>query len=83
LAFHGDLAELQSDDSIARESTRLVCTVVSNGQSPYDPRFAEKVGIPRLNFERHSFFEPFYDIKIVDADTPEAYKHYAAAAPIT
>jgi len=83
LAFHDDLAEPKSDDPIARESTRLVCTVVSNGQSSYDPRFAEKAGIPRPNFERHTFFEPFYDIKVANADTPEAYKRYEAAAPIT
>ena len=83
LAFHDDLAEPKSDDPVARESTRLVCTVVSNGQSSYDPRFAEKAGIPRPNFERHAFFEPFYGIKVADADTPEAYKRYEAAAPIT
>jgi len=83
LAFHDDLADPKSDDPVARESTRLVCTVVSNGQSSYDPRFAEKAGLPRPNFERHSFFEPFYDIKRADADTPEAYKRYEAAAPIT
>lgn len=83
LAFHDDLAEPKSDDPIARESTRLVCTVVSNGQSSYDPRFAEKAGLPRPNFERHGFFEPFYGIKLADADTPEAYKRYEAAAPIT
>lgn len=83
LAFHDDLAQPKSEDLIARESTRLVCTVVSNGQSSYDPRFAEKAGIPRPNFERHNFFEPFYDIKVAEADTPEAYKRYEAAAPIT
>lgn len=83
LAFHDDLAEPTSDDPIARESTRLVCTVVSNGQSSYDPRFAEQAGIPRPNFERHSFFEPFYGIKIAAADTPEAYRRYEVAAPIT
>jgi acetyl esterase/lipase len=83
LAFHDDLADPKSDDPIARESTRLVCTVVTNGQSSYDPRFAEKAGIPRPNFERHQFFEPFYAVKVADADTPEAYKRYDAAAPIT
>jgi acetyl esterase len=83
LAFHDDLADSKSDDPIARESTRLVCTIVSNGQSSYDPRFAEKAGIPRPNFERHQFFEPFYGLKVADADTPEAYKRYEAAAPIT
>jgi hypothetical protein len=83
LAFRDDLADPKAEDSVLRESTRLVCTVVSNGQSSYDPRFAEKSGIPRPNFERHSFFEPFYGIKVADADTPEAYKRYEAAAPIT
>lgn len=83
LAFHDDLADPKSDDPIARQSSRLTCTVVSNGQSSYDPRFAEKAGLPRPNFERHSFFEPFYDIKLADANTPEAYKRYDAAAPIT
>jgi acetyl esterase len=83
LAFHDELADPKSDDPIARESTRLTCIAVSNGQSSYDPRFAEKAGLPRPNFERHGFFEPFYDIKRSDADTPEAYKRYEAAAPIT
>jgi acetyl esterase len=83
LAFHDDLADPKSDDPVARQSTRLICTVVTNGQSSYDPRFAEKAGIPRPNFERHVFFEPFYAIKLTDADTPEAYKRYEAAAPIT
>ena len=83
LAFHDDLADAKSDDPIARESTRLTCTVVNNGQSSYDPRFAEKAGLPRPNFERHAFFEPFYDIQRSAADTPEAYKRYDAAAPVT
>ena len=56
---------------------------MTNGQSSYDPRFAEKIGIPRPNYERHEFFEPFYGIKLSEADTPEAYRRYDAAAPIT
>jgi hypothetical protein len=83
LAFHDDLAKPDSDDPIARQSTRLTCVAVSNGQSSYDPRFAEKIGIPRPNFERHNFFLPFYDIKQNEIDTPEAYKRYEAAAAIT
>ncbi|HUF62904.1 MAG TPA: alpha/beta hydrolase fold domain-containing protein [Verrucomicrobiales bacterium] len=83
LAFHDDLADPESEDRIARESTRLTCIAVSDGQSSYDPRFAEKIGIPRPNFERHGFFEPFYDIKLAGEDTPEAYRRYEEAAPIT
>lgn len=83
IAFHDDLADADSDDPIARQSSRLTCIAVSNGQSSYDPRFAEQIGIPRPNFERHDFFEPFYDIKVSDADTPEAYRRYEEAAAIT
>lgn len=83
LAFHDDLADPQSEDPIARESTRLTCIAVDNGQSSYDPRFAEKIGIPRPNFERHVFFFPFYGITAEEIDTPKAYQRYEEAAPIT
>jgi len=83
LAFHDDLADPESDDLVARQSTRLVCLAVRNGQSSYDPRFAEKIGIPRPNYERHEFFLPFYDITDDQIDTPEAYRRYEEAAAIT
>lgn len=83
LAFHDDLADPDSDDPIARESTRLTCIAVTNGQSSYDPRFAERIGIPRPNFERHPFFLPFYGIEEDEIDTPEAHRRYERAAPIT
>jgi acetyl esterase len=83
LAFHDDLADPASADPIARESTRLTCVVVSNAQSSYDPRYAEKIGIPRPNFERHAFFLPFYDISKEEIDSPKAYERYTMAAPLT
>ena len=83
LAFHDDLADPKSDDPIARESTRLTCIAVNDGQCSYDPRFAEKIGIPRPNFDRHAFFLPFYGIKAEEIDTPRAYALYEQAAPIT
>jgi len=83
LAFHDDLARPGSDDPVERESTRLTCVAVSNGQSSYDPRFAEAIGIPRPNFERHNFFLPFYDIRAEEIDSEEAYRRYEAMAPIT
>lgn len=83
LAFHDDLADPKSADPVLRQSTRLTCIAVENGQSSYDPRFAEKIGIPRPNFERHPFFLPFYGIKAEEIDTPGAYKRYEEAAPIT
>lgn len=83
LAFHDDLADTKSDDPVARQSTRLTCVAVDDGQCSYDPRFAEKIGIPRPNFDRHDFFLPFYDIKADEIDTPKAYERYEKAAPIT
>jgi len=83
LAFHDDLADTKSDDPVARQSTRLTCIAVNDGQSSYDPRFAQKIGIPRPNFDRHPFFLPFYGIKAEEIDTPKAYALYEQAAPIT
>ncbi|OHB85326.1 MAG: hypothetical protein A2V98_16355 [Planctomycetes bacterium RBG_16_64_12] len=83
LAFHDDLADPASEDPVARQSTRLTCIAVDNGQSSYDPRFAEKIGIPRPNFEQHGFFLPFYGITAEEIDTPRAYNLYEEAAPIT
>jgi acetyl esterase/lipase len=83
LAFHDDLADTKSDDPVARQSTRLTCVAVDDGQCSYDPRFAEKIGIPRPNFDRHDFFLPFYGIKADEIDTPKAYERYEKAAPIT
>jgi acetyl esterase len=83
LAFHDDLADPDSDDPVARQSTRLTCIAVSNGQSSYDPRFAESIGIPRPNFERNPFFLPFYGLAENEIDTPKAYRRYEEMAPIT
>ncbi len=38
LALHDDMAEPQSDDLIARESTRLLCAAVKAPQTSLDPR---------------------------------------------
>jgi len=83
LAFHDDLADPRSDDPVARQSTRLVAVAVSNGQCSYDPRFAEKIGMPRPNFERHKFFLPFYGITAEEIDSPKAVERYEKAAPVT
>ena len=83
LAYHADLADPENSDPIARQSTKLTCIAVHNGQCSYDPRFAEQIGIPRPNLETHQFFLPFYGIAADEIDTPRAYALYEAAAPIT
>ena len=43
LGFHPDMAEPTSKDPVARQSTRLSCACVLNGQTSYDPRFISKL----------------------------------------
>jgi acetyl esterase/lipase len=43
LAFHDDLADAKSDDPVLRQSTRLTCAAVFEGQTSYDPRFIRKL----------------------------------------
>ena len=83
LAFHDDLAKPDSADPVERESTRLTCVAVDNGQCSYDPRFVADFGIPRPNFELHSFFFPFYGIERNEIDSDKAYKLYDEMAAIT
>src|SRR5687767_14243164 len=39
LGFHDDRADPKSEDLVLRESSRLTCMSVFNGQTSYDPRF--------------------------------------------
>ena len=39
LGFHDDLADPNSEDPVLRQSSRLTCMSVFNGQTSYDPRF--------------------------------------------
>ena len=83
LAFHDDLAEPGAEDPVRRESTRLTVIAVSDGQCSYSPLFAEKIGMPRPNFERHRFFMPFYDLKAGEFDSPKALERYEKMAAVT
>ena len=81
LAFHDDLADPDSKDPVARQSTRLTCIAVSNGQCSYDHRFNESIGLP--GFEKHPFFLPFYGIKADEIDSPKQKRLARDAAAIT
>ena len=49
LGFHEDLADPDSEDPIARQSTRIVAAGTTNGQSTYDLNtFREWFGVPDL-----------------------------------
>ncbi len=54
LAFHPDMADPQSSDPIARESTRLWCAAVNGAQTTLDPR-QMKEWTPNSRYGGHAF----------------------------
>ena len=54
LAFHPDLADPQSADPVARESTRLWCAAVSSPQTTLDPQ-QMKEWTPNSSYGGHAF----------------------------
>lgn len=64
LGFHDDMADAESDDPIARESTRLTCVATGGGQTTMDFAWWRE-NVP-------GYDKPHRDISaIFDADTPE------------
>ncbi|MFT5469729.1 MAG: acetyl esterase/lipase [Verrucomicrobiales bacterium] len=83
LAFHEDLADPDSDDPIARQSTRILAAGTSNGQSTYDMRtFRDWFAAP--NLPPHEALPPFYGIEPkANWDTPEIHALMEDASAIT
>ena len=54
LAFHDDLADPDSDDPVARESTRLWCAAVNGAQTTLDPK-QMKEWTPNSRYGGHAF----------------------------
>ncbi len=54
LAFHDDMADPQSNDPVARESTRLMCAGVVGAQTSLDPR-QMKEWTPNSTYGGHAF----------------------------
>ena len=83
LGFHEDLAKPDSDDPIARESTRIVAAGTSNGQSTYDMRtFRKWFGV--ANLEPHPALVTFYGVeKESDWESDRVKKLMTDASAIT
>ncbi len=58
LAYHDDLADPNSNDPVARQSTRLSCVFPINMQSTYDPRVIKRI-IPG-DAHKHPALVPFF-----------------------
>lgn len=62
LAFHDDLAQPDSEDPVARQSTRLTCAGSQSGQTSYDPQqIKEWMGVQGL--QPHPSLLSFYGAK--------------------
>ncbi len=71
LGFHDDLADPDNDDPVQRQSTRLTCMSVYNGQTSYDPRFIRDL-FPGTGTYKHPALAQLYavDLNKLD-DLPE------------
>src|SRR5262249_43785323 len=60
LAFHDDMADSNSSDPIARESTRLYCAAVNGAQTSLDPKELRE-WMPNYNYGAHAFGLPNFE----------------------
>ena len=83
LGFHKDLADPESKDPVARQSTRIVAAGTQGGQSTYDMRtFREWFGVP--NLAPHPALVTFYAVKKEeDWDSDRVKKLMTDASAIT
>lgn len=83
LAFHDDMADADSEDPIARQSTRILAAGTMNGQSAYDIHlFREWFGVPDL--QAGPALPAFVGVEDpADMDLPEIRAVMKDASPIT
>ena len=63
LAFHDDMADLDSDDPVSRESTRLYCAAVNGAQVSLDPKELRQ-WMPNYGYGAHAFGLPSFQALI-------------------
>ncbi len=67
LGLHEDLADPDNDDPVLRQSTRLSCMAVENGQCSYDPRFIRTL-IPEMATWEHPALGYLFGVKPSEID---------------
>ena len=84
LAFHDDLADPNSEDPVARESTRLIAAAVNGAQTTLDPR-QMKDWTPNSRYGGHAFgkasFAEFLEDREEIADWIAEFSPYANVTP--
>ena len=83
LLYHDDLADPESDDPIARESTRLYCAAVNNAQTTLDPQ-QMKEWTPNSKYGGHAFGMKSFDQFLTERESIlpwiQEYSPYALAS---
>ncbi len=74
LGFHDDLADTDNEDAVLRQSSRLSCMVVNNGQTSYDPRFIREL-FPGTDTYKHPALAQLYDVDLDKLDDLPADKY--------
>jgi acetyl esterase/lipase len=84
LGFHDDLADPDNDDPVLRQSSRLTCMAVYNGQTSYDPRFIREL-FPGTDTYKHSALAQLYDVDLGQLDNlpEEKYRLFEEVSPLT
>ena len=80
IGFRKDAAEPDSDDPVARQSTRLTCVAAWQGQCSYDPNFIRTmISGPAY---AHSALQEFFRVTPEEFDTPRARRMFEEASAI-
>ena len=83
LGFHDDLADPKNEDPVLRQSTRLTCMAVYNGQTSYDPRFIRDL-FPGTDTYKVGALAKLFDVDPNNLDhlPQEKYKLFEEVSPI-
>jgi hypothetical protein len=75
LGFHEDLADPNHEDPLLRQSTRLTCMAVYNGQTSYDPRFIRDLFPGTTTYKESALAQLFgVDLRKLDDLPQEKYR---------
>jgi acetyl esterase len=83
MGFHTDLADPKNDDPVLRQSTRLTCMAVVNGQTSYDPRFIREL-FPDTDTYKVGALAKLFDVNPNNLDQlpKEKYDLFEEVSPI-
>ncbi len=85
LGFHDDLADPYSSDPVLRESSRLTCMAVINGQTSYDPRFIRGLFPPTAPLPADGALSKLFGMKSMAGSEnapPEKIRLFEEMSPI-